>query len=935
MYINHGRQFIAVQVICILVGILLSSFVVYGDTDELKNLHTELESVQKYTPILWLATDERLYPMLPRPFAFDGIDNDSDGFIDLKDPDEVSMGGSDLKESRELIYKLRGLTFSLKSDIRNFPKPRYKITDMSLENLKYEIANDDALKKEIAIKDVAQKLEKIKDQEVIGEKKFVDKLEETIGTVLPKSLRKLILKHAQEKTDFEKLLGGEDIFIPRELLTQFKKKWITLSELAVMEADGDDRWILNNYELRVELKLDESDLDQGRASGNLRKKFDKQGLSLRDAKVSSKITLETGEEIWLITDIYREEDKASKPEKERKSLGKFVFSIKTVGKEEWLIREGKLYLIMKDKGKLRVYDGRRQTYTVTKLEDSFKVTEQSLENLTSKNVPDDVLEKLQSLKNQESTGEETFLDILKRTIGDEQTVRFQSLILEHAKDLTKVPIEIKRKDKLPPPRVVYDRQKYKRLKKEKYIEVYQYWFYYLFDEGTTSHPHDGEHAFVFVDEFGDVRGVVGAGHTEATANNILVVGHDLDSGRQLPEILPKHMPILVELGKHASAPDRSFNGQFDVGIDANLYYGDVWGSRDVVTAFGVDRIRRVASEYSFPRDETTLICEEAWHDARKDIDNDDNEFFKHLTTLDEACMREYKPSIKSKFGEGKEVYQLFPLNDMCTLYEHLKEYNRLKEENKKKSKKKEIEKWLEEHKHCFWVKEKNMPTDFEIDPNAFEQMKKWYQKKEENRDLWEHNDYKNSHDIFKSWLFPRYTLASGLHFESANKVNVIGRVGIKMSDIGSFRRVPVLNHVPLIGGVLLLPYSTLEIFLDYDLRGTELHDLGFVYNNFRGRHQGWYGGLAWGEIGGNDHLAVSSGVSLVWDFNAIPFLKKLTKIPYVKIPFDHTQITLNFGLRGEIHASHDPWQVQPIRFHGQGGISFARLRFGPKNPLTY
>ena len=63
---------------------------------------------------------------------------------------------------------------------------------------------------------------------------------------------------------------------------------------------------------------------------------------------------------------------------------------------------------------------------------SFKITEQSLESLKSESVPDDVLEKLQSLKNKEFTGEENFLGILKKTIGDEKTVRFKSLILKHA-----------------------------------------------------------------------------------------------------------------------------------------------------------------------------------------------------------------------------------------------------------------------------------------------------------------------------------------------------------------------------------------------------------------------------------------------------------------------------------------------------------------------
>jgi hypothetical protein len=65
-------------------------------------------------------------------------------------------------------------------------------------------------------------------------------------------------------------------------------------------------------------------------------------------------------------------------------------------------------------------------------EASFKITEQSLEKLKSEGVPDDVVEKLESIKNQESTAEEEFIGVLKTTVGEEQTVRFKSLILKHA-----------------------------------------------------------------------------------------------------------------------------------------------------------------------------------------------------------------------------------------------------------------------------------------------------------------------------------------------------------------------------------------------------------------------------------------------------------------------------------------------------------------------
>jgi len=42
-----------------------------------------------YAPSIWLGPSSIVYPMLPHPFAFDGIDNDDDGCTDLEDGDEI------------------------------------------------------------------------------------------------------------------------------------------------------------------------------------------------------------------------------------------------------------------------------------------------------------------------------------------------------------------------------------------------------------------------------------------------------------------------------------------------------------------------------------------------------------------------------------------------------------------------------------------------------------------------------------------------------------------------------------------------------------------------------------------------------------------------------------------------------------------------------
>lgn len=61
----------------------------------------------------------------------------------------------------------------------------------------------------------------------------------------------------------------------------------------------------------------------------------------------------------------------------------------------------------------------------------FKITKRVLRSLKSERIPADVLERLEHLENQEVTGEKEFVNLLKTTIGEEQTVRFQSLILRY------------------------------------------------------------------------------------------------------------------------------------------------------------------------------------------------------------------------------------------------------------------------------------------------------------------------------------------------------------------------------------------------------------------------------------------------------------------------------------------------------------------------
>lgn len=69
--------------------------------------------------------------------------------------------------------------------------------------------------------------------------------------------------------------------------------------------------------------------------------------------------------------------------------------------------------------------------TSYELEAAITLTEKSLENLKSEGVPNDVIIKLETIKNQEISGKKKFFDVLKSTIGNEQTLRYKALILKH------------------------------------------------------------------------------------------------------------------------------------------------------------------------------------------------------------------------------------------------------------------------------------------------------------------------------------------------------------------------------------------------------------------------------------------------------------------------------------------------------------------------
>jgi hypothetical protein len=106
----------------------------------------------------------------------------------------------------------------------------------------------------------------------------------------------------------------------------------------------------------------------------------------------------------------------------------------------------------------------------------------------------------------------------------------------------------------------------------------EYWFYYPFDEGKAHpHIHDSEHMFIEVDKLGGtVRNVFASDHDSFVANNLY--------STLVKDAPPVTLPLfaMVELAKHAMAPDLNHDGRFTRGVDDNLHREtySVWGLRD-------------------------------------------------------------------------------------------------------------------------------------------------------------------------------------------------------------------------------------------------------------------------------------------------------------------------------------------------------------------
>ncbi len=710
---------------------------------------------QEFAPLLWLATDERLYPILPHAFAFDGIDNNGNGLLDLMDPDEVRMGELDVSQSSALVEQLQGIEFLVP----------FTASTAAIDKAESDLAYAQAWQQQVQI-----------DQQVMVSGNIHDDLRRAFST-------------AQVRLSDVVMVAPDDT-IPGSHVNR-------------------GPWMVTEYLHRGDLEAETTRryLVAGRAHQVLVAELAFLGCRF----VRGHLQAEYG--LWR-------------------------------------------------------FEGTRadSTTAVVYLRDEAE----------------------------------------NRTVGvyGSETREYSAKLVKKGDYL-----QVERKSKMPPPRVCYAHSEDTRCG----LTVWQYWLYYLFDIGTGPHKHDSELVVVFTDPLHQVASVVGTGHTAASANNILVRDRNASLTMQRPQSLPKHMPILVELGKHASSPDRAFNGQFDVGMDANVFYSDVWGSRDILAAFGKINLKRMDAAYSFPRDYTTLIVEKKWYDEAHWEPGDgaaaaDSKYKDTFTATDEANLAKMRSSAGSKFGGGYDQYELFPVAYMAELEEQLAAAQ------DSEPSRAELTKWLQTHADVFWGRGK-APRKVEISAEAFTQMLLWAKNKDDKQDMWRHASYRNPNDVFKLWLFPRLAgCFTGWHQAG----NFGSRFGLQFADV-SLGGNKLLGLIP-IPRLELYREATIEFYAELDHRW-RLGDVGYVYNKFRGSHGGWYLGLARG--GGLDRRpnpVITCGV--------VPFSWDMQN--WLSWP-RHTQLAFRAGLRAELATRQKPWRLDPIQL--QIGVQLTFPALAPRHPL--
>lgn len=403
-----------------------------------------------------------------------------------------------------------------------------------------------------------------------------------------------------------------------------------------------------------------------------------------------------------------------------------------------------------------------------------------------------------------------------------------------------------------------------------------YWFYFLYDVGTGAHVHDAEHAIAYTDAVGDVAAFAADAHGDAAAANIVLRDRRGQVSFQRPQHLPQHMPVLIELGKHALAPDRNDDGRFDLGMDANYGYRSAWGQRDVGPAFGIDELGPFQSSFSFPR-----------RDDRKIVDR--------LAALNGAAAAvappdpHVEPPGSGTYPWGfdrRGVYSLYPSSDFQALAGLLRDPQATRAEALQ---------FFRVHRHCFWgARADDYAIPDSLAEASWNALRAWPARPVVRRDYWTHPSYLHPERIFKPWLFSRIVFIMGIAENPPHQI------------------VPLGLQIPAPRSPFAI--EAIRLMVDRDLQDNAFRDIRLMFPSGRGSMRSISGGI--GRAG-------KFSDPPRWLF-ALEYSPAAVAAPHVLI--EHVRIAPVGGVRTAVGSGPSDW-----RFHA--GIQVEIPLLGPPDPL--
>lgn len=385
------------------------------------------------------------------------------------------------------------------------------------------------------------------------------------------------------------------------------------------------------------------------------------------------------------------------------------------------------------------------------------------------------------------------------------------------------------------------------------IDALQYWMYYPWDDG---HLHDGEHVTVFVPQAGERRGspveaMIGAGHVPSTGNNVLVStdwepvpqrpGGPQLVGPHTPSNIRPHLPVLVEMGKHASAPDLNCNGRFDIGLDANFLPTGAWGTRDINFALDKTQWGDTKDWFSLQRARSGLLTERTFNGGNEDVRK------PYIDACPaESFGRQLLLNAPPRSGPALEGYRLVDANILRDLTEAASRQGPEAEA--------QVKALLFDHQNLLFGDSKRWDSLDKVSYSR-EALAQWGKDNEISSaprpDIWNHTDFGTYVNDFKLSIFPRISLGPIFSASNGN-----GRWGLflRLSDLRILNmRLAADSSLEfrLLFDRLRLPGSdnatSVSGFND-NLLGRDskaVPQLGFVYNAFSTGYRGPYVGLTY------------------------------------------------------------------------------------------